>query len=131
MQRRAGSKKPIALLSRAAGSGFRPIPIMAAKACPYTLAAIVNEFASSANMAFAMYPGLSQGALAALLTHGTDAQKKMFAPKLISGEWSGTMNLTESHCGTDLGLLKAKAVPEWRWFLRDFWRKNLHLGRRA
>src|SRR5208337_2807390 len=62
-------------------------------------------------MAFAMYPGLSQGALAALLTHGTDAQKKIFVPKLISGDWSGTMNLTESHCGTDLGLLKAKAVP--------------------
>ena len=79
---------------------------------PYTLAVIVNEFASSANMAFAMYPGLSQGALAALLTHGTDAQKKMFVPKLISGDWSGTMNLTESHCGTDLGLLKTKAVPK-------------------
>ncbi|WOJ89823.1 acyl-CoA dehydrogenase C-terminal domain-containing protein [Methylocapsa polymorpha] len=77
---------------------------------PYTLAAIVNEFASSANMAFAMYPGLSQGALAALLTHGSEAQKKIFAPKLISGAWSGTMNLTESHCGTDLGMLKTKAV---------------------
>jgi len=78
---------------------------------PYTLAAVVNEFASSANMAFAMYPGLSQGALAALLTHGSEEQKKIFAPKLISGAWSGTMNLTESHCGTDLGLLKTKAVP--------------------
>ena len=78
---------------------------------PYTLAAIVNEFASSANMAFAMYPGLSQGALAALMTHGTEAQKKMFVPKLITGDWSGTMNLTELHCGTDLGLLKTKAVP--------------------
>lgn len=77
---------------------------------PYTLAAIVNEFASSANMAFAMYPGLSQGALALLLAHGSDAQKKTFAPKLISGAWSGTMNLTELHCGTDLGLLKTKAV---------------------
>jgi acyl-CoA dehydrogenase len=91
--------------------GLAADPDFGGQGLPFTLAAIVNEFASSANMAFAMYPGLSQGALAALLTHGTDAQKKVFVPKLISGEWSGTMNLTESHCGTDLGLLKTKAVP--------------------
>jgi acyl-CoA dehydrogenase len=92
--------------------GLSADPNFGGQGLPYTLAAIINEFASSANMAFAMYPGLSQGALAALLTHGTDPQKNMFVPKLISGEWSGTMNLTESHCGTDLGLLKAKAVPD-------------------
>ena len=92
--------------------GLAADPEFGGQGLPYTLAAIVNEFASSANMAFAMYPGLSQGALAALLTHGAGAQKKIFAPKLISGEWSGTMNLTESHCGTDLGLLKTKAVPD-------------------
>jgi alkylation response protein AidB-like acyl-CoA dehydrogenase len=91
--------------------GLAADPDYGGQGLPYTLAAIVNEFASSANMAFAMYPGLSQGALAALLTHGTQTQKKMFAPKLISGDWSGTMNLTESQCGTDLGLLKTKAVP--------------------
>src|ERR1700732_1955029 len=91
--------------------GLAADPDFGGQGLPFTLAAIVNEFASSANMAFAMYPGLSQGALAALLTHGTDAQKKMFVPKLISGAWSGTMNLTESHCGTDLGLLKTKALP--------------------
>src|SRR3984893_12957165 len=62
-------------------------------------------------MAFGMYPGLSQGALNALLTNGTEEQKKLYVPKLISGDWSGTMNLTESHCGTDLGLLKTRAVP--------------------
>jgi alkylation response protein AidB-like acyl-CoA dehydrogenase len=91
--------------------GLAADPDHGGQGLPYTLAVIVNEFASSANMAFAMYPGLSQGALAALLAHGTDAQKKMFVPKLISGDWSGTMNLTESHCGTDLGLLKTRAVP--------------------
>ena len=79
---------------------------------PYTLAAVMNEFLSSANMAFAMYPGLTQGALAALLEHGTPALKQMYAPKMIAGEWTGTMNLTEPHCGTDLGLLKTKAVPQ-------------------
>ncbi|HEY8006158.1 MAG TPA: acyl-CoA dehydrogenase C-terminal domain-containing protein [Methylocella sp.] len=91
--------------------GLAADPDFGGQGLPYTLAAVINEFASSANMAFAMYPGLSQGALAALMTHGTDAQKNMFVPKLISGEWTGTMNLTESHCGTDLGLLKTKAVP--------------------
>jgi alkylation response protein AidB-like acyl-CoA dehydrogenase len=80
------------------------------QALPFTLQAVINEFSSSANMAFSMYPGLSQGALAALLTHGSDEQKALYAPKLVSGEWSGTMNLTEPHCGTDLGLLKTRAA---------------------
>jgi len=93
-------------------NGLSADPDLGGQGLPYTLAAIVNEFATSANMSFAMYPGLSQGALAALVVHGSDEQKKTFAPKLISGEWSGTMNLTESHAGTDLGLLKTKAVPQ-------------------
>ncbi len=78
---------------------------------PYTLAMAMNEFASSANMAFAMYPGLTQGALAALLRHGSADQKKLYAPKMAEGRWSGTMNLTEPQCGTDLGLLTTKATP--------------------
>jgi hypothetical protein len=78
---------------------------------PYTLAVIMNEFASSANMAFAMYPGLTQGALAALLRHGTQEQKRLFAPKMAAGRWTGTMNLTEPQCGTDLGLLTTRAKP--------------------
>ena len=79
---------------------------------PYTLGAIMNEFASSANMAFAMYPGLTMGAIAALYVHGSDEQKRTYLPKMIEGAWSGTMNLTEPHCGTDLGLIKTKAVPQ-------------------
>jgi acyl-CoA dehydrogenase len=78
---------------------------------PYVLSVAVNEFTTSANMAFGMYPGLSQGAIAALHKHGTDEQKALYLPKLVSGEWSGTMNLTEPQCGTDLGLIKTKAVP--------------------
>ena len=65
---------------------------------------IVNEFLCSANMAFAMYPGLTQGAIAALIAHGSAEQKAAYLPKMIAGEWTGTMNLTEPHCGTDLGL---------------------------
>ncbi|WP_159730904.1 acyl-CoA dehydrogenase C-terminal domain-containing protein [Methylosinus sp. Ce-a6] len=78
---------------------------------PYTLAVVMNEFASAANMAFAMYPGLTQGALAALLRHGSEEQKRLFAPPMAAGRWTGTMNLTEPQCGTDLGLLTTKAVP--------------------
>jgi alkylation response protein AidB-like acyl-CoA dehydrogenase len=78
---------------------------------PYTLSALTNEFASSANVAFAMYPGLTQGAMAALLRHGSEEQKQLYVPRMASGEWTGTMNLTEPQCGTDLGLLTTKATP--------------------
>ncbi|MBV8926230.1 MAG: acyl-CoA dehydrogenase C-terminal domain-containing protein [Bradyrhizobium sp.] len=79
---------------------------------PVTLSQAVNEFQISANMAFAMYGGLTIGATAALLVHGSPEQKKTYVPKMIAGEWTGTMNLTEPHCGTDLGLLRTKAVRQ-------------------
>ena len=78
---------------------------------PYTLHTAVGEYMSSANMALMMYPGLTQGAMAAILAHGDDEQKAAYLPKMATGEWTGTMNLTEPHCGTDLGLLRTKAVP--------------------
>src|SRR5262245_49744891 len=78
---------------------------------PATMTMIVNEMLASSNMAFAMYPGLTQGAIAALLHHASDEQKKAYLPKMTTGEWTGTMNLTEPHCGTDLGMLRSKAVP--------------------
>ncbi len=78
---------------------------------PYTLHAAVGEYMSSANMALMMYPGLTQGAIAAILVHGSEEQKQTYLPKMVEGTWSGTMNLTEPHCGTDLGLLRTKAVP--------------------
>ncbi len=70
-----------------------------------------GEMQSSANMAFAMYPGLTNGAIKAISIGGSDEQKQTYLPKMITCEWTGTMNLTEPHCGTDLGLLKTKAVP--------------------
>jgi acyl-CoA dehydrogenase len=79
---------------------------------PVTLSQAVNEFQISANMAFSMYGGLTMGATAALLVHGTPEQKKTYVPKMVAGEWTGTMNLTEPHCGTDLGLLRTKAVRQ-------------------
>ena len=78
---------------------------------PYTVHSAVAEYMVSANMALMMYPGLTQGAIAALLTHGTDEQKNTWLPKMVEGSWTGTMNLTEPHCGTDLGLLRTRAVP--------------------
>ena len=79
---------------------------------PATLTVAVNELLCSANMAFAMYPGLTQGAIAALLVHASPELKTKYLPKMVTGEWTGTMNLTESHCGTDLGLLRTKAVKQ-------------------
>lgn len=79
---------------------------------PYTLHAAVGEYMSSSNMSLMMYPGLTQGAIAAILVHGSDQQKATYLPKMVEGTWSGTMNLTEPHCGTDLGLLRTKAVPQ-------------------
>ncbi len=79
------------------------------------LPAVVNnsfyEMLNSANQAWTMYPGLSHGAYECLHAHGTPEQKALYLPKLVSGEWTGTMCLTEAHCGTDLGLLKTKAEP--------------------
>ena len=78
---------------------------------PATINTVMQEFLSSANLALGMYPGLTQGAIAALLEHGTEEQKRTYLPKMVEGAWTGTMNLTEPHCGTDLGLLKTKATP--------------------
>ena len=72
---------------------------------------VMQEIISAANMSFGMYPGLSQGAYDAIHLHGSDEQKALYLPKIIEGKWSGTMNLTEPHCGTDLGLIRTKADP--------------------
>ncbi|MEL7230957.1 MAG: acyl-CoA dehydrogenase C-terminal domain-containing protein [Pseudomonadota bacterium] len=79
---------------------------------PYVLNMATSEMTSSANMAFGMYPGLTSGAYEALMAGGSDEQKQTYGPKMASGEWAGTMNLTEPQCGTDLGLIKTKAAPQ-------------------
>ncbi|MGA7790214.1 MAG: acyl-CoA dehydrogenase C-terminal domain-containing protein [Xanthobacteraceae bacterium] len=79
---------------------------------PMVLAQAVNEFLCSANMSFAMYPGLTAGATAALVLHASAEQKALYLPKLIAGQWAGTMNLTEPQCGTDLGLVRTRATPQ-------------------
>jgi alkylation response protein AidB-like acyl-CoA dehydrogenase len=81
---------------------------------PLVVNQMFYEMMNSANQAWTMYPGLTHGAYAALHAHGTDAQKQTYLPKMTSGEWTGTMCLTEPHCGTDLGLMrtKAEALPD-------------------
>ena len=79
---------------------------------PYVLNTAVGEMFSSANQAFTMYQGLTHGAASAILAHGSDEQKNTYLPNMVSCEWTGTMNLTEPHCGTDLGLMRTKAEPQ-------------------
>ena len=85
---------------------------MAGRACRSVLATAVTEYLLSANQAFEMYNGLTQGAIASILVKGSDEQKDTYLPNMVAGKWTGTMNLTEPHCGTDLGLLKTKAEPQ-------------------
>lgn len=79
---------------------------------PESMGIIINEMVGTANWSWSMYPGLSHGAMNTIDAHGTDEQKEVYLTKLISGEWTGTMCLTEPHCGTDLGLLRTKAEPQ-------------------
>ena len=87
-------------------------PTFGGQGMPHVVALAWNEMVSSSNMAFGMYPGLSHGAYAAIHHHGSDELKQQYLPKLVTGEWTGTMNLTEPHCGTDLGMLRTKAIPQ-------------------
>ena len=79
---------------------------------PYVMGVATGEIFVSANMAFNMYQGLTHGAYSAIHAHGTDDQKQTYLPKMVSCDWTGTMNLTEPHCGTDLGMLRTKAEPQ-------------------
>ncbi|MGD9980632.1 MAG: acyl-CoA dehydrogenase C-terminal domain-containing protein [Hyphomonadaceae bacterium] len=87
-------------------------PAYGGQGMPHVVALAWNEMVASSNMAFGMYPGLSHGAYAAIHHHGSDTQRQTYLPKLVTGEWTGTMNLTEPHCGTDLGMLRTKAIPQ-------------------
>ena len=79
---------------------------------PQVIGSAVSEYILSANHAFEMYQGLTSGAIAALLAEGSDEIKQTYIPKMVTGRWTGTMNLTEPHCGTDLGLLTTRAAPQ-------------------
>jgi alkylation response protein AidB-like acyl-CoA dehydrogenase len=107
-----GFKEAYKQLCEGGWTGLGSDPAYGGQGLPHVVNLAFSEMSSSANMAFSMYPGLAHGAYSAIHTGGTDAQKELYLPKMVTGEWTGTMNLTEPHCGTDLGLLRTKAVPE-------------------
>ncbi len=107
-----GFKEAYKSYIEAGWSGLTADPEYGGQGLPHVLGFAVSEMASSANMAFAMYPGLTHGAYEAIHHWGDDAQKQAYLPKMVTGEWTGTMNLTEPHCGTDLGLMRTKAEPQ-------------------
>ncbi|WP_112311813.1 acyl-CoA dehydrogenase C-terminal domain-containing protein [Pseudogemmobacter bohemicus] len=107
-----GFKAAFAAMKEGGWTALDCDPEYGGQGLPYLVNCAVGEIFVSANMAFNMYQGLTHGAVSAIHTHGTDAQKAMYLPKMIACDWTGTMNLTEPHCGTDLGLLRTKAEPQ-------------------
>ncbi len=106
-------------------------PAYGGQGMPYVLGTAVGEMFVSSNMAFNMYQGLTHGAYSAIHAHGSDAQKATYLPKMVTGDWTGTMNLTEPHCGTDLGLLRTRAEPQDDGSYTHHRAEDLHLGGRA
>jgi alkylation response protein AidB-like acyl-CoA dehydrogenase len=107
----AGFKEAFAQMQEGGWPGIDLPEQYGGQGMPYLMGTAVGEIFSAANQSFTMYQGLTHGAASAILTHGTEAQKDMYLPKMVSCEWTGTMNLTEPHCGTDLGLMRTKAEP--------------------
>ncbi len=107
-----GFKEAFDTMRNAEWTGLGADPEYGGQGMPYLLHMAVSETFVSANLAFNMYQGLTNGAYEAIHAHASDALKQKFLPKMVTCEWTGTMNLTEPHCGTDLGLLRSKAEPQ-------------------
>jgi alkylation response protein AidB-like acyl-CoA dehydrogenase len=108
----AGFKEAYAQYIKGGWAALACDPAFGGQGLPLVVNQCFYEMLNSANQAWTMYPGLTHGAYAALHTHGTDAQKQTYLHKMTSGEWTGSMCLTEPHCGTDLGLMRTKAEPQ-------------------
>lgn len=106
-----GFKQAYRQFSDGGWCGLTASPDFGGQGLPETLQYLVDEMVGSANLSFGLYPGLTQGTIVCLSAHGTDDQKTNYLPKLVSGEWQGTMCLTEPQAGSDLGLLRTKAEP--------------------
>ena len=107
-----GFKEAFAQMKEGGWTAMDCDPEYGGQGLPYVMHTAAQETFVSSNMAFQMYQGLTHGAYSAIYAHGSDEQKQKFLPKMVSCEWTGTMNLTEPHCGTDLGLMRTKAVPQ-------------------
>ena len=127
----AGYKEAYRTLVDAGWTGVTVAPDYGGKGLPQLISMVFDEMVCSTNLAFGVYPLLSNGAAALIESHGTEELKQTYLPPLADGTWSGTMCLTESHCGTDLGLIRTKAVPQGEGPLRALRHQDLHLRRRA
>jgi len=107
-----GFKEAFAQYVEGGWHGVAADPAYGGQGLPQSLGLVLSEMISSSNTSWGMYPGLTHGAMSAIHAHGTAEQKDTFLTKLTAGEWTGTMCLTEAHCGTDLGLIKTRAVPQ-------------------
>ncbi|MEJ6397274.1 acyl-CoA dehydrogenase C-terminal domain-containing protein [Yoonia sp. 208BN28-4] len=107
-----GFKEAFEMMKEGGWTGMDCDPEYGGQGLPYVMHTAAQEPLVSANMAFNMYQGLTHGAYSAIYAHGSDEQKQTYLPKMVSCEWTGTMNLTEPHCGTDLGLMRTKAEPQ-------------------
>lgn len=108
----AGFKEAYARYVEGGWPSISHSPSVGGQGLPESLGTMINELSGTSNWSWSMYPGLSHGAMNTIETHGTDAQKTLYLLPLVEGRWTGTMCLTESHCGTDLGLLRTKAEPQ-------------------
>ncbi len=106
-----GFKEAYAQFAGGGWTGFGADPEYGGQGLPQSIGMLIQEMMCSANLAFSMYPGLSHGAYHAIHAWGSDEQKRTYLPRLVDGSWSGTMCLTEPHCGTDLGLIRTRAEP--------------------
>ncbi len=106
-----GFKEAFAKYRESGWGGLASPEAFGGQGLPHVLGFVVEEFMATANHAFAMYPGLTNGAVSSIIAKGSPEQQAKYLPKMVSNEWLGTMNLTEPHCGTDLGLIRTRAVP--------------------
>ncbi|MDB6145949.1 MAG: acyl-CoA dehydrogenase [Pseudomonas sp.] len=107
-----GFKEAFAQYVEGGWHGLAADPVYGGQGLPLSLGLVISEMIASSNTSWGMYPGLTHGAMSAIHAHGTDEQKQTYLTKLTEGEWTGTMCLTEAHCGTDLGIIKTRAVPQ-------------------
>ena len=107
-----GFKEAFAQYAEGGWMGLAADPAYGGQGLPHSLGLLISEMVGASNTSWGMYPGLTHGAMSAIHAHGSEAQKQAYLTRMTAGSWTGTMCLTEAHCGTDLGLIKTRAVPQ-------------------